>query len=202
MGKDEQLRLEHSTLIEQYKSTRAEITSLLDASRQTLNLSLTAISIFLSVSIFAESRLPIAFLILPFFLYGLALVQLRHILLIRRASAYISEVIAPRLRELLQEASPADPIRVEHILNWEETWQSPMPRQLGLLSLPILGSNYGLPLLAALLSLAAYLFSVPEISMLGWILIAINFVALLYTVVIGFLVEFKRFGQEFESWRK
>jgi len=198
MSKEEQLKLEHSTLMEQYKSARDEINSLLNASRQIVNLTLTVISLFLGISIFVEAKLPLAFLILPFFLYGLAWVQMRHILFVRRLSAYIAKAITPRIREILREISPQDPIDTEHILSWEGTWQSPGRRKGGILLLPVLGASYGLPLFTAVLSLIAYLFSVSAIPITGWILIGANLAAFSYSLILGFLVELRRFGQDLE----
>jgi hypothetical protein len=199
MSREEQLKLEHSTLMEQYKSARDEIESLLDASRQVVNLTLTVISLILGASVFIETKLPIAFLILPLFLYGLVWIQLRHILLMRRASAYIAEAIAPRVRSIMKEIFPEKAIETEHILDWEEKWQSPGRRKGGVLLLPVLGANYGLPLFAAVLFLVVYIFSVSVVSVAGWMLIGINLLALIYSIVLGFLVEFRRFGQDFQS---
>jgi hypothetical protein len=197
MSREEQLKLEHATLMEQYKAARDEIESLLDASRQVVNLTLTAVSLILGASVFIETKLPIAFLILPLFIYGLVWMQLRHILLMRRASAYIAKAIAPRVRRILKEMSPEKTIETEHILNWEEGWQSPGHRKGGVLLLPVLGANYGLPLLAAALFLVAYIFSVSAVHIAGWILIGINLVALIYSITLGFLVEFQRYGQDY-----
>jgi hypothetical protein len=88
--------------------------------------------------------------------------------------------------------------KTEHILNWEEGWQSPGHRKGGVLLLPVLGANCGLPLFAAALFLVAYIFSVSAVPIAGWILIGINLVALIYSITLGFLVEFQRFGQDFQ----
>jgi hypothetical protein len=82
-------------------------------------------------------------------------------------------------------------------LNWEESWQTPGRRQRGILLLPVLGANYGLPLFAAILSLLAYGLSAPVISGAGWILVAVNVMALIYSLVLGYMVEFQRFEQVF-----
>ncbi len=199
MSREEQLKMEHSTLMEQYKAARDEIESLLDASRQVVNLTLTVISLILGASVFVEAKLPIAFLILPLFLYGLVWMQLRHILLMRRASAYITEAIAPRVRNILKEMFPEKTAEPEHILNWEEGWQSPGRRKGGVWLLPVLGASYGLPLFAAILFLVAYIFSVSVIPIAGWVLIGINLLSLIYSIVLGFLVEFRRLGQGYQS---
>lgn len=199
MKKEEQLKLEYSILVEQYKAARDEINALLDASRQVVNLTLTAISLFLGVLAFVEAKLPVIFLVLPFFLYGLDWVQLRHILLMRRLSAYIAEALAPRIRGIIREISPKDRLDTSHILSWEEKWKSPGRNSRGLFLIPVLGASYGLPLFAAILSVSAYFFLTPTISYVEWILIAINVVAFFYSLVLGFLVEFLRFGQEYES---
>jgi len=199
MSHEEQLKLEHATLMAQYRSARDEIDSLLDASRQVVSLTLTVISLVLGVSLFVEAKLPIIFLVVPVFLYGLAWTQLRHILLMRRTSAYVAEVLAPRVRSLLQEISPDGPVDLDHILSWEEGWQSPGRRGGRLLLLPVLGSSYGLPLLAAVLSVGAYYFLVPAVPLEGWVLMGINGLALIYSLYLGWLVEFGGFGQRFPS---
>ena len=148
----------------------------------------------MGVAAFVDIKFPIVYLILPFFLYAVAWVQLRYILLMRRTSAYITVTIAPRVREIIQELSKKT-IDLTHILNWEEGWKSPGSRQNGIWLLPILGAGYGLPLFAALLLISVYFFSVPKISGGAWILITINFLAITYSVILGFIIEFKRFGQ-------
>ena len=193
MGREEQLKFEHATLMAQYRSTRNEIEALLDASRQVVRLTLTVISLVLVALTFFEAKLPIAFLIVPFFLYGLAWTQLRHILLMRRASAHIAETISPQVRRILEGMSPENTTGMGHLLNWEEEWQSPGRRQGGLWLLPVLGANYGLPLLAAVLSVVAYGFSVPDVRLAGWVLIGVNALALIYSLVLGWAVEFRRF---------
>lgn len=196
MSKEEQLTLEHATLLEQYKAARDEINALLDASRQVVNLTFTVISLFLGVSVFIDARLPIAYLIMPLFLYGITWMQLRHILLMRRASAYISRDITPRVRQILSDLSPENRLDTSHILNWEEVWRSPGQRKWGLLLLPVLGAGYGLPLFAAVLSLLVYVFLVSPIPLLGWFLVLVNIIGLSYSIVLGFLIEFRRFGQD------
>ncbi|MBN1310939.1 MAG: hypothetical protein JXB30_05910 [Anaerolineae bacterium] len=193
MDNEEQLKLEYATLMEQYKAAREEINALLDSSRQMVGLTFTVISLFIGVSAFVEAQMPIAYLILPFFLYGLTWVQLRHILLMRRASVYIAKTVAPRVREILQALSPGSSLDAGHILDWEERWQSPGERRGGLWLLPVLGAGYGLPLFAALLSLGAYFLLTPAVSPLGWVLIAANLVGLIYSFILGFLIEFRHF---------
>ena len=114
----------------------------------------------------------------------------------RKASAYIAQVIAPRVRAILQENSADATGDFEHIMGWEQGVQSPGQRSRGWLLLPVLGAEYGLPLFAALLSSAAYVFSVSEVTAGDWLLIAFNGALLVYSAVLGYLVEFRRFGLE------
>jgi hypothetical protein len=201
INRELQLQLEYATLMEQYKAGRAEIDALLDASRQVVNLSLVLITLLLSLLAFfessIESSMPFAFLILPFFLYGLVWMQLRHILLMRRASGYISQSIAPRVRQIIQEISPAGPIDQRGILNWEEEWKSPGKRRGKFFLLPVMGANYGLPLFAAVLFAGMYYFYFSQMTWLSWVLIGLNALALLYSLYLGYVIEFKRFGQEY-----
>jgi len=196
MTKEKQLDLEYSTLMAQYKSARDEINSLLESSRQVVNLTFTAISLFIGASAFFGAKFQEAYLILPFFLYGLTWVQLRHILLMRRASGYIAKLIAPRIRVILQDIFPKSHLETSHILNWEEGWQSPGQRKHGFFLLPVLGAGFGLPLFAAILSLGVYLLGASPIYPRDWALIIANLAGLSYSIVLGFLIEFKRFGQE------
>ena len=170
---------------------------LLVASRQVVNLTLTVISLILGASVLIDMRPPIIFLILPFFLYGLMWTQLRYILLVRRAAAYISDVIAPRVRSILQEIYPDEIVETKHILDWEERWQSPGHRKSGILLLPVLGANYGIPLFTSIVLLFLYISSSSGLSFFSLFLIAINIIAIIYSIFLGFLFEFRRFGQDF-----
>jgi hypothetical protein len=193
MSNDEQIKLEYATLMAQYNAARDEINGLLDASRQMVNLTVTAISVFLGVLTFVEAEWPLVFLILPFFLYGLVWVQLRHILLMRRLSRYIATVIAPRVREIVAALGPATD--TSHLLSWEASWQSPGAQPGGVWLLPVLGTGYGLPLLAAVTALVAYPVIVDSIPVEGWLLMMANVIALAYSLALGYMVEFRRFGQ-------
>jgi hypothetical protein len=187
---EEQLKLEHSTLMEQYKAIRYEINSILSVSRQTVNLTLTVIALFLGVSLFVEAKLPMVFLIAPFFLYGLTLTQLRHILIMRECSEYITVRIAPRVRAILMRLSPEGSSEFDYILDWEQTWRTPARDKGGTWLLPALGAGYALPLFAAVLSLIVYVSTVSQVSTIGWLLIAANLLALLYCLGLGFWLEF------------
>jgi hypothetical protein len=195
MKKEDYLTLELSTLLEQYKSARKEIDSLLDASRQVVNLTFTVISLFIGISAFSNLKIPIVYLVFPLFLYAVAWVQLRHILLMRRLSAYIAESIAPKVRGIMRELSPQKNFDANHLLNWEEGWKSPGSHKGGFLLLPILGAGYGIPLFAAIVSLLIYLNLTPNIFFIDAILIVANITSLVYSAILGFLIEFRRFGQ-------
>lgn len=195
MSKIEQLKLEHTTLLAEYNSARDEINALLDSSRQVLSLTLTGISLFVGVLSFTETIAPIVFLILPFVLYGLTWVQLRYILLIRRSSTYIAQIIAPRVREILAEISPQNEISIGQVLGWGEKWQSPGQRSGGLWLLPVLGSSFGMPIFAGILSVVGFLISVSTISVVEWVLIVLNVFAIGYSLTLGFLVEFRSLGE-------
>ena len=200
MATDEQLRLEHATLIEQYRATRAEIDGLLEASRQILSFCVTVISAFLGLSYVTQNTdFAKAFLVFPLVLYGIVLVQLRYLLLMRQASAYISKVIAPRMRTILQTTGDSK-AGFSYILNWEETRRTLAQQRGGWLLLPVLGSSYGLPLLAAVLFVAAYLHMVgiPNVDDVDKVLLLCNGIALLYCVVLGIRIEFTKLGQDGE----
>lgn len=194
MSKERGLELEHATLLEHYNATREEINGLLDASRQVVAMTFTLISLFVGVLVFVEEEYARVLLILPLFLNGLAWVQLRYNLLMLSASAHIANVIAPRVRAILHALSDDPQAEFDHILNWEKSTRSHGHRKFGWLLLPVLGSGYGFPLFAAVLSLIAYVAIVSEIKTGDWLLLAINLAALVYSVVLGYWVEFRRLG--------
>jgi hypothetical protein len=198
MNREEQLRLEHATLMAQYRAARDEIDGLLASSRQVVALTLTLMSLILAGAAFIEAKMPIMFLVAPLFLNGLAWTQLRHLLLMRQASAYIADRIAPRVRVLLEEMVDGESGGMEYILDWEEGWRGPGERRRRILLLPVVGATYGLPLFAALVFLLAYGLSVSQVTILEGMLIGVNVLVLLYSGAMGWLVEFRGFERVFE----
>ncbi len=192
MTHEERLQLEHATLMAEYESARTEIEGLLESSRQTNNLMLTVISLFVGGLVFFNTQLPIAFLILPLFLYGLTWTQVRQVLITRQISAHIDTVIAPRVREILGQIDMAHPVDDQIVMSWEGRAASPARSKGGWLLIPALGAGYGLPLLAAMLSAGAYLLIAHPVGVIGWALIGINAVALIYSAALGLVIEFGR----------
>jgi hypothetical protein len=199
VSREDQIKLEYDTLLEQYRVARAEIYGYLESSRQIVGLTLTAISLFLAVLAFVKAELPVIFLVLPLFLHGLAWIQLRYLLLTRRLQGYIARTLAPRLRVLLAEIAPDHRLDPGAILAWDVNLHNlPIaprgPVQFVLL-LPVLGASYGLPLAAACMSLAAYFASGPDYLPGEWLLLALNVAALTYSLLLGYWVEFRRLGR-------
>ncbi|MBN1123027.1 MAG: hypothetical protein JXJ17_18265 [Anaerolineae bacterium] len=192
MTHEERLQLEHATLMAEYESARTEIEGLLESSRQTNNLLLTVISLFVGGLVFFNTQLPLAFLILPLFLYGLTWTQVRQVLITRQVSAHIAQVIAPRVREILSQLDMAHPVDDKIVMAYEGKAASPARSKGGLLLIPALGAGYGLPLLAAIISVGAYLLIARPIGVIGWVLIAVNAAALVYSAALGFMIEFGR----------
>jgi hypothetical protein len=192
MTHEERLQLEHATLMAEYESARTEIEGLLESSRQTNNLMLTVISLFVGGLVFFNTQLPIAFLILPLFLYGLTWTQVRQVLITRQVSTHIDTVIAPRVREILAQLDMAHPVDAGVVMAYEGKATSPARSKGGWLLIPALGAGYGLPLLAAILSTGAYLLVARHIGVIGWVLIGINAAALIYSAALGLAIEFGR----------
>lgn len=206
MQRDEQLKIEHSTLLEEYKALKSEIVSNLNAARQVVNLTLTAIGALIAATPYiAQSDMEILFLVAPIFLYGLAWTQLRYIFLVLDMGTYLKERLIPRIRAVLEEMSPGKPpdhnsVSYDHIMSWESPGKSPirLPSStfLKVLFIPIAGSNYGLPLLVAVVSAAAFvvLASSRQEPLSGHevMLLLINVLAFFYSVFWGFKAEAKR----------
>jgi hypothetical protein len=87
-----------------------------------------------------------------------------------------------------------------HILSWELPGKNPVKQRpnklLRALFLPIAGANYGIPLLAAVMSVITFLVLVVQnaqpVSRLELLLIILNGIALLYSALWGFQAEFRR----------
>jgi hypothetical protein len=193
----EAIEIELNVVLEEYKTLREEMLTNIDASRQVLNLTLTGTGLFLAISpLFIQSQLPILFLTVPFVFYAMAWAQLRYVLLIHDISDYLREVIEPRIRKNLSELAPTTDRDFSAVLGWSNRGGGLLQHHKSIFILPIAGANYGIPLLAAVFSVVAYFVivfrGVESITVPGWFLLALNACALVYSVVWGFRVEFKK----------
>jgi hypothetical protein len=196
--KDAELgKLEISILLEEYKTLRDEILQTLESNRQILNLTLTAAGALIAGSaFFISSRMPTFFLVAPLVFYGLAWTQLRYIFLVYHVNDYLKTTVEPRIRQNLAELSPEGQRDVSQILGWSREKRGVLRRSRSLLILPIAGSNYGIPLLAAVVSVVAYVVFVVQnswaVSTLDMVLIAVNVVAIAYSILGGVWAEFRQ----------
>ena len=192
----EVIEAELKVVLEEYKTLREELLANIDAARQVLNLTLTAVGVFLAVSpLFLQSQQPGLFLVVPFLFYAMAWAQLRYILLGHDISNYLRKVVEPQVRGNLSELAPTVQRDFSLVLGWSNRGGGLLKHHKGIFVLPIAGANYGIPLLAAVFSMVAYFVLVfsggGAVLMLDWLLLALNAGALIYSMVWGFRVEFK-----------
>lgn len=201
MNKDEGLKMEHDTLLEEYKALKTEIVSNLNSARQTANLTLTVIGILIAAAPFIiQSQAIILFLIVPIFFYALDWSQLRYVYLVIDMGVYLRGTVVPGIHRILTEISPGEGHDFSKIMSWELSGRGPTrlrsTKLLRMLFLPVAGANYGIPLLAAVLSVGAFLLlafqSSQAISAVELALIVVNVVAFLISAFWGFQAELRR----------
>lgn len=199
MNRDEQIKVELPILLDEYKALKAEIVSNLNSGRQIVNLTLTAIGVLIAAGKYIiESKALITFLIAPLFFYFLAWTQLRYTFLVLDMGTYLRKNLLQHIREDLKELSPESKQDFSHIMEWEEAEKGATRRYRGvklLLFLPIAGANYGIPLLAAVLSTITFFLLVGsgyEIGFLEISLIVINVIGLFYSAMWGWAAERQR----------
>jgi hypothetical protein len=195
LKKDEILQLEYRALLDQFKASRDEINGLLSSSRQTVNLVLSVLSIFIGISVYAQTKLPIAFLFLSLFLCMITWIQVRYIILVRRLSSFIENKIASRIREIHSELYE-DNLTLINPLSWELNSKSQMSTMGKIFLLPALSSGYGIPILAAIISITIFFNLTPEISGIEIFIVIIDIIVLVYTITLGILIEFFNLGIE------
>lgn len=200
MGKDDQIRSEMTLLTDEYKALKAEIESNLVSARQVSGLAFTAIGVLIGGGRFlVDSGQSILFLIAPVFFYALAWAQLRYVFLVLDMGSHLHSVVAPRVRRLLGNLADNDKRNFDHILSWEDKGEGPVMgftnRLIRLLFIPIAGANFGIPLLAALCSIIAFLVfrkSDVGVSKTEFVLIALNLAAFVYSAAWGIAAERSR----------
>jgi len=196
MEENQQVEAEYSVLLEEYKMLKGEIVSNLTSSHQTANLALVAIGILITATPFIIQRnLPIIFLVAPLFFYALAWAQLRYTYLVLDMGIYLRDTLRPEIQHILAEIPPNKKRDYEKILGWELHGKSPTrlnhSKWIQFLFLPVAGANFGIPLLAAILSVAIFLIvaSGASYNPLEVVLIVINGMALIYSAYWGFRAE-------------
>jgi hypothetical protein len=120
MDRDESLKLEHDTLLEEFKAARDTMLFDIGMSRQVVTITLTAAGILVALTPYiVQSKLPILFLIAPLIFYPLAWSQIRYLFLSNTLSAYLLTVLIPHIREVLKESSPDKNRDFNHVMGME-----------------------------------------------------------------------------------
>lgn len=190
MDREELLKLEHATLLEEFKTARENMLFDLGLARQIVNLTLAAAGILVAGTPYiVQSNLPTLFLIAPFVFYPLAWSQVRYLHGTKILGKYQLTVLVPRIRKVLKELSPDESREFDSIMSWEAYVGTAYNRP-GLIFLPVAAGNYGINLLATLFSVCAYFVFVYQklqiITTLDWILIVANILLFSYSVFLGF----------------
>ena len=199
MNREERIKIELSTLLDEYKLLKAEIVSNLNSGRQVVNLTLTAIGFLVAAGkSIVDSGSLIIFLIAPLFFNVLAWTQLRYTFLVLDMGAYLRNKLVKHIREALKELSPESLQGFSYVMEWEEAGKG-LTRGYagfkGVLFLLIAGSNYGIPLFAAVASTLAFFLLVDSmhvIIVLEIVLIVANLLSLVYSSVWGWIAERRR----------
>lgn len=197
MSEDEQLKLELSTVLEEYKTLKAEIMANLASGRQVANLTLTSVGILIAAApIIIQSQATIIFLVAPWLFYVLAWSQLRYTYLVLDMGDYLRDVVVPHVHQLLKQNQTVDR-DIAYILSWELPGKGPSrlrrTKLLRCLFLPIAGANFAIPLFAAALSMGTFLIlafqNTQTISGVEWLLIAVDVAAFIYSAYWGLEAE-------------
>ena len=198
MNKEEQIKLVHSTLLEEYKSLREEIVSTSESSRQILHFTILVIGFLISgyfLIIFSDrSDMDLLLLIVPFFFYSLILTQLKYLFFINRIGDYIRDDISPHIRKNLAELSDdEEESNFEFILNWESYKENQTLSRYKIFFLPITIADIGILFFIVIISVIVY-FILNDYNNYSWfeyILILFNFIMFIYCIWWGYLVEHK-----------
>ncbi len=199
--KDSQLPIELSTLLEEYRTRKTEIVSNLASGRQIATLTLTAVGILVAAApSIIEQKVKIIFLIAPLFFYVLAWSQLRYTYLVLDMGTYLRSVVVPNIHRLMKEMQIDKKRDIGYLMSWELRGKGSSrlrrTKLLRVLFLPIAGANYGVPLLAAVFSVATFLiltYQTPQtISIVEVFLIGVDTIGLIYSAFWGYQAEISR----------
>ena len=196
MNKEEQIKLVHSTLLEEYKSLREEIVSTSESSRQILHFTILVIGFLIPGYIYIIcsgcSDMDLLLLIVPFFFYSLILTQLKYLFFINGIGDYIRDDISPHIRKNLAELSDdEEESNFEFILNWESYKENQTLSRYKILFLPITIADIGISFFIAIISVIIYFISndYNNYSWVEWILILFNVLMFICCIRWGYLVE-------------
>lgn len=198
-NREEQLRLEHATLMDEYQALRAEIISTIEAGRQITNYTLVLVGVLAAAAPFLAQSLAqpgsaTLLLILPAVFYLLAWTMLRYAILTMSLGDYIRYNVIPKVRACVSAMAPDTPVEAD-FFGWEEKGKNTLDKY-GLLYLPVAGSHFGLPLFGALLILLLYAGVVSSQQQapapVDFLLIVANLACFLYSAFWGLRIEHSR----------
>lgn len=199
--KDSQLQIELSTLLEEYRMLKTEIVSNLVSGRQIATLTLTAVGILVAAApSIIEQQVKIIFLIAPLLFYVLAWSQLRYTYLVLDMGTYLRSVVVPNIHRLMKEMQ-IDKVRdIAYLMSWELPGKGPSrlrrTKLLRVLFLPIAGANFGVPLLAAVFSVATFLmlsYQTPQtVSIVEVFLVGVDTIGFIFSAFWGYQAELSR----------
>jgi hypothetical protein len=203
VDRNEHIKVQLEVLLAEYTALKTEIVSNLNAGRQVVGLTLTAVAALIGVGpAIVASGGSIVFLIAPLFFYALAWTQLRYVSLVLAMGKYLRCHVAPSIRCLLSDlagnaAAPEQLTeRFRYVMKWEEAGRSLTRAYAGIeriLFVPIAGANFGIPLLAAVASVTTYFLTpggsprATEVS-----LVVVDGIGLVYSAYWGWRAERER----------
>lgn len=198
----EQLKMEHATLLNEYRALKAEIVANLESGRNVAALTLTAIGALLAAvatvatvpSIVDKRRIPGVLFLTGVFFCVLAWVQLRYTLLALDMGEYLRNSLILELRRVLEEVGADGSRSFEKVMRWETGGKS-LVDQWGYFVIPIAGANYGIPFIAAVVSFGASCLSWKRLRGMGFGFAALIFISvclLVFSGIWGFRVELAR----------
>jgi hypothetical protein len=155
----EQLKLEVSARLEEYKALRSEILSTLSAAYLTTSLTLTAVGFLLAAAPFiVEHKFERVFLWASFLFYFIGLTQLRYEHVVFNMSQHIIRTVAPGVRDALAamtQNSAGQAKDLAKVLSWEQSGRGLNHRKSGWETF-VEVSRYILPLMPGFVCLIIY----------------------------------------------
>ena len=164
----EQIKLELTARLEEYKALRSEIVATLSSAYLTTNLTLTVAGILLAgVPFIIHYKTPFLFLLASYGFYFIAWTQLRYEQVVFNMSNHIISVVAPGVRHALGLIIDVPINRFADILSWEESGRrSNHPKMAW--SHPIEAARYILPLFAGFVTAVSYIANRLQMCRVEW----------------------------------
>ena len=170
--------------LEEYKSMRAEIVSMLSSSYQVMNITIAATAVQVSaLPTILQWQKPYLLSITPFVFYALVWIQLRYSYAVYNMSNHIISVVAPAIRRLLARRGNDD---YKDLMTWESRGRLPN-HPASIWMYPLEFARYFVPLLAAVAVFVSYISIIIatdnfDVYFDGW-MVFVNVVLFLYTII-------------------